>query len=94
MVVVEGEERRLRPWDFFHSPPWTEHAFVGTDAGPCVILMTGSRSGPGVRYPVSELAARYGASVAVETSDWRQAYASVEWFRRDRPPTWARLPWA
>jgi uncharacterized cupin superfamily protein len=93
-VLVEGEERRLRSWDFFHSPPCTEHAFVGKGEEPCVILMAGSRSGPGVRYPVSELAARYGASVAEETSDWRQAYASVEWFRRERPPTWAQLPWA
>jgi hypothetical protein len=59
-----------------------------------VILMAGSRSGPGVNYPVSELAARYGASVAEETSDWREAYAKVEWFRRQRPPTWAGLPWA
>ena len=93
-LVVEGEERRLRPWDFFHSAPWTEHAFVGAGEGPCVILMVGSRSGPEVRYPVSELAARYGASVAEETSDWRQAYATVEWFRRERPPSWSRLPWA
>ena len=93
-LLVEGEERRLRPWDFFHSPPWTEHAFVGAGDAPCVILMAGSRSGPGVRYPVSELAARYGASVAEETSDWRQAYATIERFRRERPSTWARLPWA
>ena len=57
-----------------------------------MILMVGSRSGTGVRYPVSELAARYGASVAEETSDWRQAYATVERFRRERPPHWARLP--
>ena len=67
---------------------------MGAGEGPCVILMMGSRSGPEVRYPVSELAARYGASVAEETSDWRQAYATVEWFRRERPPNWARLPWA
>jgi len=93
-LLVEGEERRLRPWDFFHSSPWTEHAFVGAGEGPCVILMVGSRSGAGVNYPVSELAARYGASVAEETSDWRQAYAKVERFRRERPPNWARLPWA
>ena len=59
-----------------------------------MILMLGSRSGPGVRYPVSELAARYDASVAEETSDWRQAYATVELFRRERPPNWTRLPWA
>jgi hypothetical protein len=47
-----------------------------------------------VHYPESELAARYGASVAEETSDWRQAYATVERFRRERPSNWARLPWA
>jgi quercetin dioxygenase-like cupin family protein len=93
-LLVEGEERTLRPWDFFHCPPWTEHAFVGTGERPCVILMAGSRTGPGVRYPASELAERYGASVAEETSDWRQAYATVELFRRERPPDWARLPWA
>ena len=93
-LLVEGEERRLGPWDYVHAPAWTEHAFVGAGQGPCVILMVGSRSGPGVRYPVSELAARYGASVAEATSDWRQAYATVEPFRRERPPNWARLPWA
>ena len=93
-LLVEGEERRLGPWDYVHAPAWTEHAFVGAGQGPCVILMAGSRSGPGVRYPVSELAARYGASVAEATSDWRQAYATVEPFRRERPPNWARLPWA
>ena len=68
-LLVEGEERRLRPWDFFHCPPWTEHAFVGAGDGPCVILMVGAHVGPEVRYPVSELAARYGASVEKETSD-------------------------
>jgi uncharacterized cupin superfamily protein len=91
-LLVEGEERRLRSWDFFHSPPWTEHVFVAGD-GPCVILMAGTRSGPEVRYPVSDLAARYGACVAEETSDPEQAYANVEWFRRERPPYWDRLPW-
>jgi uncharacterized cupin superfamily protein len=94
-LIVEDEERRLRSWDFFHAPPWTEHAFVGAGDGPCVIVMVGARTGrPGVRYPVSELAARHGASVAKETYDWRQAYAGVELFRRGRPPQWARLPWA
>ena len=29
------------PWDFFHSPPWTEHVFVAAGEGPCVILMVG-----------------------------------------------------
>jgi uncharacterized cupin superfamily protein len=94
-LLVEGEERRLRAWDFFHSPPWTEHAFVGAGDGPCVILMAGARSGDvQVRHPVSELAARHGASVEEETSDPREAYVTVERFRRERPPYWARLPWA
>jgi uncharacterized cupin superfamily protein len=93
-LIVEDEERRLRPWDFFHAPPWTAHALVGADGGPCVLLAAGSRSGPDVRYPASLLAARHGASVAETTSDWRQAYAAVEPFRRERPPNWPRLPWA
>jgi uncharacterized cupin superfamily protein len=95
-LLVENEERRLREWDFFHAPPWTEHAFVGAGEGPCVILMAGRRSADAsVRYPVSRLAARYGASVEKETSDPMQVYdATVERFRRGRPPNWARLPWA
>jgi quercetin dioxygenase-like cupin family protein len=90
VLVVEDEERRLQPWDFFHAAPWTAHAFVGAGEGPCVILMAGARTGPGVRYLVSELA----ASVDEETSDWRVAYAGVEMFRRERPASWGSLPWA
>ena len=93
-LIVEGEERRLGPWDFFHAPPWTEHAFAGAGDGPCVIVMAGAHSSPEVRYPVSEVAARYGASVETETSDPDQAYANAERFRRERPPSWSRLPWA
>jgi mannose-6-phosphate isomerase-like protein (cupin superfamily) len=40
-LLVEGEERLLRAWDFFHCPPRTEHIFVGAGEGPCVILMAG-----------------------------------------------------
>ena len=38
LLLVEGEERRLRAWDFVHCPPWTEHVFVGAGDGPCVFL--------------------------------------------------------
>ena len=92
-LLVEGEERRLRSWDFFHAPSWTEHAFVGAGDGPCLILMAGARVAPPVRYPVSALAARYGASVEKETSDPEQVYATAERFRRQRPSYWSRLPW-
>ncbi len=94
-LLVEGEERLLRPWDFFHAPPWTEHIVVGAGDRPCVILMAGARSQtPRVHYPVSELAARHGAGVDGDTSDWRQAYATYEPSQRRRPPCWDRLPWA
>lgn len=93
-LLVEDEEQRLRPWDFFHCPPWTEHAFVGAGDGPCAILMVGAHSSPDVRYPVSQLATRYGASVEEETFDPERVYATAERFRRERPPFWAQLPWA
>ena len=43
LLLIEGEERPLKQWDFVHSPPWTEHVFVGAGDGPCVILMVGAR---------------------------------------------------
>jgi uncharacterized cupin superfamily protein len=95
-LLVEGEERLLRPWDFFHCPAGTEHIFLGAGDGPCVIFMAGARSDDArIVYPVSELAARHDASVEEETSDPRQAYVGrFEPSRRERPAYWARLPWA
>ena len=43
--LVEGEERLLRPWDFFHCPAGTEHIHVGAGDGPSVILMDWSVRG-------------------------------------------------
>jgi uncharacterized cupin superfamily protein len=96
-LLVEGDERRLHAWDFFHSPAGTEHIFVGAGDSPCVILMVGSRTGDWtVHYPVSELAARHGASAEEETSDPGQAYTAggFEPSRRGRPSYWNLLPWA
>ena len=75
LLLVEGEERPLRPWDFVHCPPWTEHVFVGAGDGPCVILMVGSRTGGDVVYPVNETALRHGAGVERETREPKEAYA-------------------
>ena len=81
VLLVEGEERRLKAWDFFHCPPGTEHIIVGAGSGPCAILMAGARQPDEVlRYPVSELAQRYGAGVERETTAPKEAYAG-----RDRP---------
>lgn len=94
-LLVEGEERPLRPWDFVHTPAGTEHIFVGAGDGPCAILMVGARTAPWeVLYPVSELAARHGASAAEETPDPDKAYVGFELSRRERPSYWGRLPWA
>jgi uncharacterized cupin superfamily protein len=76
IVILEGEERRLKAWDFVHCPPWAEHVFVGAGDGPCVIVMVGRRKRPTeLLYPVDETAAKHGASVDTETRDGDEAYA-------------------
>jgi len=76
VLLVEGEERPLRAWDFVHCPPGTEHVFVGAGDGPCVIFMVGRRaSDKGIVYPSSELARRHGAGVETQTSSPAEAYA-------------------
>jgi uncharacterized cupin superfamily protein len=75
LLLIEGEERQLRAWDFAHCPPWTDHVFVGAGDGPCAILAIGGRSGTGVVYPRAELALRHGAGVEQETTEGAQAYA-------------------
>jgi uncharacterized cupin superfamily protein len=68
-LLVEGEERPLRAWDFFHCPAGTEHIFVGAGDGPCVIFMAGARAHRGSAvYTRSEAALRHGAGVQTETS--------------------------
>ena len=68
---------------------------MGAGDGPCVILMVGARSeDEQLHYPVSELAARYGASAEEETPDPSEAYARFERSKRGRPSYWDRLPWA
>ena len=34
LLLVEGEERPLRQWDFVHCPPETRHMIVGAGRGP------------------------------------------------------------
>jgi uncharacterized cupin superfamily protein len=75
LLLVEGQERRLRQWDFVHCPAWTEHVFVGAGSEPCTILAIGSRSGGDVIYPRSDIALRHQAGVERETRDPNEAYA-------------------
>ena len=68
----------MRAGDFLHAPPGTAHVLVGAGEGPCVIVMAGARKDSlETLFPASEVAARYGASVDVETSDPATAYAGT-----------------
>lgn len=87
VLVVEGEERHLKTWDFVHCPPMTEHVFVGTGDGPCAIVMVGARvplEDEEIIYPANEVAAKHGASVEVTTPDPAEAYG--RFMRRDPSP--------
>ena len=79
LLIVEGQERRLRPWDFVHCPPQTQHVFVGAGDAPCVLLAAGSRqfqaSGPWGKYTVDDAARRHNACPDEETHDADVAYA-------------------
>jgi uncharacterized cupin superfamily protein len=77
LLLIEGEQRRLRTWDFVHCPAWTQHVFVGAGDGPCAILAIGARSSDEVVYPVSELALNHRAGVRTETRDPSQAYSDL-----------------
>ena len=47
LLIVEGQERPLRRWDYFHCPAGVEHIIVGAGDGPLVIVAVGGRVGPG-----------------------------------------------
>jgi uncharacterized cupin superfamily protein len=75
LAVIESAERRMRRWDYFHSPPGTEHVIVGAGDEPCLMLMFGSPDPRRrVEWIANETAAKYGASVARTTSRDTEAY--------------------
>jgi uncharacterized cupin superfamily protein len=98
LLLVEGEERRLRAWDFVHCPPGTDHVLVGSGDGPCVVFMAGARErwpdGKGIVYPRSELALRHDAGVERETSVPAEAQARFPRWMPGPPDSFAGLPWA
>jgi len=79
-LLVNGEERALRAWDFVHCPAGVSHVFVGDGDGPCALLAIGHRPGEGQEqlcYPASERARRYGAEAPEPTPDPHVAYSDV-----------------
>ncbi|MBC8328349.1 MAG: cupin domain-containing protein [Planctomycetes bacterium] len=90
-LLVNGEARALRTWDFVHCPAGTSHVFVGDGDGPCALLAIGHRPGEGQQqlyYPENELARRYGAEAPEPTPDPRVAYADVAPREKCAAPPW------
>jgi uncharacterized cupin superfamily protein len=85
LLLVEGEERPLRQWDFFHCPVGTKHIIVGAGDAPCVLLAVGAREHQGGAgwggYSVDEAALRHDAGVEEETTDAARAYARFPKFQ-------------
>jgi uncharacterized cupin superfamily protein len=79
LLIVEGEERPLRRWDFVHCPPHTNHMIVAAGERPCTVLAVGAREhetdADWGGYRIDEAASRHGVSVERETSDVREAYS-------------------
>jgi uncharacterized cupin superfamily protein len=88
-LVIEGQERQLRAWDFVHCPPNTKHVIVGAGNGPCLVIAVGGRERDRLGFPVDDLARRYGASVEKDTMDGGDAYAPLP----AREPTAFRDGW-
>jgi uncharacterized cupin superfamily protein len=67
LLIVEGQERPLRPLDLVHCPPRVPHTIVGAGDEPALVLAVGARKEKGTaRYPVEPAAIRHGAGVESE----------------------------
>lgn len=97
VLIVEGEERALRAWDFVHCPPEAKHTIVGAGNAPCIVVAVGARQhqdGPDWGgYTVDETALRHRAGVEQETNVPDEAYAAVRERFGKREPTRYRDGW-
>ena len=88
LLIVEGEERPLRQWDFVHCPPRTKHIILASGDERCVVLAVGAREYPKGEdwggYTVDDTARGHGAGVEQETTSADKAYA------RFPDPEWTR----
>jgi uncharacterized cupin superfamily protein len=93
LLIIEGEERPLRRWDFVHCPTGTDHIIVGAGSEPSLVLAVGAREHDDTpewgAYPVDEVALRHGAGVESETSEPAEAYAASP----QRQPSGYRPGW-
>jgi uncharacterized cupin superfamily protein len=79
LLIIEGDERPLRPWDYVHCPPGTNHIIVGAGNGPSVVLAMSSREKMGTPewggYTTDPAALRHNAGVDADTTEESEAYA-------------------
>lgn len=90
-LLVNGEERPLRQWDFVHCPAGVTHVFVGAGDAPCTILAIGHRPPAGQKelfYPKSEMARQYDAEAPEATPDPRVAYSDARLPEDCDTPDW------
>jgi uncharacterized cupin superfamily protein len=91
LLLVEGQERTLRAWDFVHCPPETDHIILGAGTGPSIVLAAGARGRgrSGIVYPVDPLALEHDVGVRSETTKAREAYTGLPSYTRCRyRPGW------
>lgn len=93
LLIIEGQERPLRTWDFVHCPPGTGHVIIGAGTAPCVVVAVGARqhndSPDWGGYPIDPVAQRHRTAAAAATSDPEEAYQGL----RRRRPTAYRDGW-
>ena len=97
LLIVEGDERPLRAWDFVHCPPGTKHTIVGAGEHGCVVIAVGARQNQGGPdwggYTVDEAALRHEAGVEQETNVPDEAYAAARERHGMREQTRYREGW-
>ncbi len=88
-LLINGQEKQLKAWDYVHCPPGVSHVFVGDGDKPCAILMIGHRPETHkLYYPENELARKYGAASPEPTDNPHVAYADVTPRREITAPEW------
>ena len=77
LLVIDGEERPLRQWDYVHVPAGTAHAVVGAGDGLSLVLAVGNRIRDELEilYVREEAALRHDAGVEADAPHPREAYA-------------------
>jgi uncharacterized cupin superfamily protein len=93
LLIVEGEERALRQWDYVHCASGTKHAIIGAREAGCVVVAVGARERGTEEnwggYTVDATAAKHGVSVERDPTKPEEAYSHLE----HRQPTRYRAGW-